>query len=250
MKFLFLSIAVIINGCTINPIDLQLNQPIDSDASTFFELGLKASLGEDQPQDLLVAFNWYEKAALKGHALAQYHVSYMLMMGIGAEKNLEKAFNWASKSADQGLSEAQFNLGMMYKRGEGVLENIGEAFNWTLKAAEQGHSNAQFNLGVWYGTGGGGVEKDQVLAFKWYLAAAKQGNENAQIIVGGRYHAGGIGGGVTEDRVRGQAWLLQGASRLAQQYQKRFAARLTDAELEKAVALALVCKESSYQNCD
>lgn len=245
MKSILLLVIISAAGCAQSTTEMRVPQSTAPDVA--FELALRMAAGDGVTVDPDAAFGWFVKAAEGGHALAQYHVSSMLLSGNGVERDTEKAFEWAFKSANQGVSGAQFNLALMYRLGDGTLVNAVEAVNWTLKAAMQGHAGAQYNLGVWSGTGEMGVTKSQEDAFKWYLLAAKQGNQNAQVIVGGRYH---MGQGVNKDAIKGHVWLSQGDSNLATRIKTQFMEKMSDMDLEKADILAVKCKESQYQDCD
>jgi TPR repeat protein len=59
-----------------------------------------------------------------------------------------RAAEYYLKAAIQGHAAAQFNLGLMYGRGRGVSRNRASAEQWLRQAAEQGHPGAQYHLGV------------------------------------------------------------------------------------------------------
>lgn len=63
------------------------------------------------------------------------------------EINSEEAVKWFQKAADRGHAEAQYELGFCYSCGDGVKKNNEEAVKWYRKAAEQGHSEALRDLG-------------------------------------------------------------------------------------------------------
>ena len=120
------------------------------------------------PQDLF-------EAAENGNSEAQYIVGLIY----NKEESFSQAAEWYRKAAMQGHAKAQFNLANKYYEGNGVRQNFKEAFKWYQKAAEQGHSQAQFNLGCMYGRGEG-VKKDFAQANQWLYKAALQGNIDAQ----------------------------------------------------------------------
>lgn len=55
----------------------------------------------------------------------------------------DKAFEYYQKAAEKGYALAQFYLGLCYHNGEGVEKNLSEAVKWYRKAADQGHAEAQ-----------------------------------------------------------------------------------------------------------
>lgn len=58
--------------------------------------------------------------------------------GRGIPQNDDKAYEWFQKAAEQGNAMAQCNLGLMYGSGHGVPQDDIKAFEWYQKAAEQG----------------------------------------------------------------------------------------------------------------
>ena len=117
------------------------------------------------------AFDWMEKAATEGNAIAQCLLALMylvldhneeiaakegyslfqylltLIMYLDFDKNnKEKAFYWMEKAAIQGYAPAQYELALMYLEGKGVDKNEKKFFQWMLKAAVQGHALAQDSL--------------------------------------------------------------------------------------------------------
>ena len=90
-----------------------------------------------------------------------------------------EAVKWCRKAAMQGHAMAQFSLGQRYANGKGVAEDDKQAVQWTRKAAEQGLAKAQYALGYMYANGEG-VLKDDVTAYGWFNIAATNGYEIAK----------------------------------------------------------------------
>ena len=109
-------------------------------------------------------------------AEAQSQLGTVYFYGLlGVEKNDVKAMHWFEMAADKGYADAQYNLGMMYKNGQGVKQSDDNAMQLFKKAANQGHANAQYNLGVMYSRGQG-VAQDFSKAMELYAKAAEQGH--------------------------------------------------------------------------
>ena len=70
--------------------------------------------------------------------------------GRGVERDLAKAFEWFQKAADKNHAMAQGELGYMYRSGQGVQKDYDKALKLYLKAAEQGCAPAQCELGLMY----------------------------------------------------------------------------------------------------
>ena len=86
---------------------------------------------------------------------------------------------WCRKAAIQGHAKAQFNLGKRYANGKGVAEDDKQAVQWYRSAAEQGLAKSQYALGYMYANGVG-VLKDDVTAYGWFNIAATNGYEIAK----------------------------------------------------------------------
>ena len=67
----------------------------NNDVSAMYSLGVKATTSED-------AFFWFNKAAEKGDADAQFFVGRMHLNGVTVPADKEKAIEWFKKSAAQG----------------------------------------------------------------------------------------------------------------------------------------------------
>jgi len=81
------------------------------------------------------------------------------------------AFEWFRKAAERGHAEAQYIVGQHYENGEGVKKDEKEAFEWFKKAADQGNANAQYKVGLYYENGICG-KKDGKTAIEWFHKAA------------------------------------------------------------------------------
>jgi len=81
------------------------------DMESQFKLGKIHITGDGVPINYKEAFNWYEKAALQGHADAQFSLGLMYDKGhIGIPKNNERAYVWYKLSSEQGLEDAKKNF--------------------------------------------------------------------------------------------------------------------------------------------
>lgn len=155
-------------------------------------------------RDALILF---QKAAVQGHARANYIMSVMYATGHGVKKDTSRSLEWCIKAANLGYANAQFNLGVLHEQGHGVTKNISSAFQWYLKAANQGHANAQCNLGLMY-ENGKGILKDDVRAVEWYTKAAYQKYAPAQCNMGVMYE---YGCGVSKDYGCALEWYRKAA---------------------------------------
>ncbi len=130
-------------------------------------------------KDYYKAFYWWNKAAQRNYAPAQYQLGICYTWARGVNKDDSAAFYWYLNAANQGFVFAQGSLGYCYYIGEGVKEDHKMAVYWFTKAAEQGYGYSQYQLAVCY-KNGQGVAKNHKIAYEWYLKAAKKGNIEAQ----------------------------------------------------------------------
>ena len=58
--------------------------------------------------------HWYQRAALKGHADAQFNLALLYELGRGVPPNPEKAIYWYKLAAAHGHWNAQYNLARLF----------------------------------------------------------------------------------------------------------------------------------------
>jgi TPR repeat protein len=68
--------------------------------------------------------------------------------GYGVAQSDTEAAEWYQRAANRGHAEAQYFLGKMYSEGRDVAQSYAEAFEWYRKAANRGHAEAQHKLGL------------------------------------------------------------------------------------------------------
>jgi S1-C subfamily serine protease len=81
---------------------------------------------------------WWQKAAIQGHAFAQLSLGQAYRDGEGVPKDAVKAVDWLEKSAAQGLTVSQMILGEVYADGNGVLADSVLAYAWMNLASGNG----------------------------------------------------------------------------------------------------------------
>jgi TPR repeat protein len=126
------------------PMPMKETASTTGDAGTAdHKKGLAFYKGEGVPKDFRKAAEWFEKAAAKGHAGAQYNLGIMAYLGQGTGKDFATAAKWFREAAEQGHAAAQYNLGFLYYEGKGVPKDDLQAYTWIDRAANQGHEKAQ-----------------------------------------------------------------------------------------------------------
>jgi len=140
-------------------------------------------LGVGIPINLLIdlnkAFEWYQKSADQGVALACLAISDMYEHEC-VPKNLAIAKEWyeygvaiTKKDAEAGDRDSQNLYGFLHKQQMfGHLPDFEKAREWFSKAADQNDAMAMLNLGIMHAMGEG-VPKDEKQAIEWYAKAVK-----------------------------------------------------------------------------
>lgn len=125
-----------------------------------------------------VAAEWYEKAALKNYAEAQFRLGRLYYAGKLGHDHPRAAF-WFRKAADQHHLEATYALGDLLRYNHQDLPpDVPEAIHLYRLAAARGHRRALFELGTMY-TRGEGLPPNLVEAKRLLEQAAGLGDFNA-----------------------------------------------------------------------
>lgn len=134
-------------------------------------------------KDVERAFEWYQKSADHGDAVAQYMVAGIYCVGnaeIGVRRDYNRAAVYFKRAADQNHAVAAYNLAMLYKqRIISSTPDYIKAYPYFLIAAENGHTEGMFETAeiLWNGLNG---DKDINTSISWYAKCALKGNQSAQ----------------------------------------------------------------------
>ena len=134
--------------------------------------------GRGVPVNLEEAAHWYERAASKGLAPAQFRYASLLEKGQGVKKDLVQARRLYLTAAGKGNGKAMHNLAVLYAEGIEGKPDYGTAAQWFRKAAQRGIADSQYNLGVLCARGLG-TEKSVTESYKWFALAAAQGDRES-----------------------------------------------------------------------
>ncbi|CAH1199049.1 conserved hypothetical protein [Candidatus Nitrotoga sp. BS] len=180
----------------------QLKMHAESgNANAQYDLAWLYDTGDDSKilaKDVRKAAEWYEKAAIQGHAKAQTGLGLLYVNGNGLPKDYVKGVDWLQKAAAQGDPEAQLHLGWLYRDNKGIPEDPAKALVWWQNAADRGYAEAQFILGVIY-SNGEIVPRNIDKTIEYWEKAVMQGYPRAQLNLGSMYY---FGKGVPKDVVR------------------------------------------------
>lgn len=115
----------------------------EDDPEFLFMEGAKYEFGVNVQQDYAKAAAYYEKAARKDHARAQFHLSNCYLFGNGVQQNTNLAMDLLETSAENGYLDAQYNLGLHYYNGDTVERDYQWPAKWLAMAMLQGDPDAR-----------------------------------------------------------------------------------------------------------
>jgi localization factor PodJL len=161
----------------IGPAALR-NAAASGDPAAEFEVATRFAEGKGVPQDLKLAFAWYQRAAAQGHAAAQFRLAAFHERGVGVPADRERAAVWYRRAAEQGHVKAMHNLAVLMAGKGATAADYAAAARWFRVAAERGLADSQYNLGVLCEEGRG-VGRSLAEAYKWFALAARSGDRGA-----------------------------------------------------------------------
>lgn len=92
-----------------------------------FAIGELYAEGKTVPKNFQTAFEYYSKAADKGHPKACYRLALLYLEGKGVEKNIDKALHWFATADLNGAAFADYSLAEAYRTGEFIPKNLEQA---------------------------------------------------------------------------------------------------------------------------
>ena len=148
--------------------------------------------------NLVVAAEWFQKAALQGHVLSAFNLGASFERGDGVEVNLASAAQWYRKAASQGHVVAMVSLGILLAEGRpGMEQDCQAAAELFREAIERGSVDGLWSMGVMYHhkaeAGEGVFEENLAMALSFWQRAADLGHEDAAGAIGDVYWSGGNG---------------------------------------------------------
>ncbi len=114
------------------------NPLISAESAITFDLAVRAyESGEHR-----LAFKYWIKLAVAGHAESQYRLAHLYESGTGVEKNEDKAIKLYQQAAENGFNKAQFRLGR-YHIEDTENKDILLGWYWIQSAADGGLDEAK-----------------------------------------------------------------------------------------------------------
>ena len=155
-----------------------------------YRLGWMLLNGIGTDKDEARAKEYFEKAASVGNPFACYQLAKLILSDEKAQpQEVEKALGYLRKSVDAENPYAAYFLGKLYEKGQHVPQNTAEAVRLYTMSAEQDNDFAAYRLGKLY-LGGEGVLKDVESAIRWLTFAADRKNQFAEYALGVLYFKG------------------------------------------------------------
>lgn len=155
-----------------------------------YRLGWMLLNGVGTDKDEARAKEYFEKAASVGNPFACYQLAKMILSEESpSPENVEKALGYLRKAVEAENPYAAYFLGKLYEKGQHVPQNIAEAVRLYTMSAEQENDFAAYRLGKLY-LGGEGVLKDVESAIRWLIFAADRKNQFAEYALGVLYFKG------------------------------------------------------------
>lgn len=203
--------------------DLEVLEKGDAEAQ--YNCGMSWKNTHDVINSRELAFKFFEKAAEKGYAPAQYELglafgSYRIGERGVEPPNSEKSVAWLNKAIEQKYAPAQVALGNFYCTFW-KPEIRGKAFPLWKAAAEQGETNGLYRLRLYYGSGEDkNVDVENI--YDWLKKSAENGRAGAQLQLGWCYERGV---GFPKDIKKALEWYERGAETSDPHLQHGFASR-------------------------
>lgn len=158
-----------------------LGMIIDADdtdviADEQFRVGLAYQNGEYMlPRDMEKAISYFEKAAERGHAVAQLFMVMAKMQH--KDDNNEDVMKWLIEAAKNGEKQATYNLAISYHRGDvDGKPDIKKSLAMFRKSAEMLYGPACARMAFIYANGEDGVTANKAIAKLWAIEARNYGD--------------------------------------------------------------------------
>ncbi|WP_166083244.1 MobP3 family relaxase [Erysipelothrix anatis] len=149
-----------------------------------YRLGWMLLNGIGIDRDETRAKEYFEKAASVGNPFACYQLAKLILCDEKAQpQEVEKALEYLKKAVEVENSYAAYFFGKLYEKGQHIPQNISEAVRLYTISAEQDNDFAAYRLGKLY-LGGEGVLKDVESAIHWLTFAADRKNQFAEYALG------------------------------------------------------------------
>ncbi len=171
--------------------ELLIEEADTGNALAMADLGRMYQDGLGRESDPELAREWYAKALAafleaeksSPNRFTQYRIGWMLLHGVGTERDEAAALPWLEKAAEGGNSFAKYQLGKLLLTGtDAAAKDTERALKLLTECAENGNQYAQYTLGKAYLLGRD-LPQDQGQAVRWLKLSAGQGNQYARFFL-------------------------------------------------------------------
>ena len=171
--------------------ELLIEEADTGNALAMADLGRMYQDGLGRESDPELAREWYAKALAafleaeksSPNRFTQYRIGWMLLHGVGTERDEAAALPWLEKAAQGGNSFAKYQLGKLLLTGtDAAAKDTERALKLLTECAENGNQYAQYTLGKAYLLGRD-LPQDQGQAVRWLKLSAGQGNQYARFFL-------------------------------------------------------------------
>lgn len=136
------------------------------------------------------AKEYFEKAASVGNPFACYQLAKLILSDEKAQpQEVKKALGYLRKAVEAENPYAAYFLGKLYEKGQHVPQNTAEAVRLHTLSAKRDNDFAAYRLGKLY-LSGDGILKDVESAIRWLTFAADRKNQFAEYALGVLYLKG------------------------------------------------------------
>lgn len=154
--------------------DLEVRS-YDGDSRAALTLGLRFDYGiQGEHQNYQEALNWYETSANLGNSNACVHLGYMLLFGLGTEKDLNRSLEYFERAVDAGNYDGYAGLGRYYLVNSDLPDAAANAYANIQAAEQQGNAMGTYLMGYCYEKGiGVTADADQAASYYEKLTSTK-----------------------------------------------------------------------------
>ena len=183
-----------------------------------YRLGWMLLNGVGTEKDVARAKVYLEQSAGVGNPFACYQLAKLILSEEApSQEDVDKALAFLKQAVEAENPYAAYFLGKLCQEGRHVPKNIAEAARLFRLSAEQGNEYAAYRLGKLY-LGGEGILRDVSAALHWLHFAADKKNQFAEYALGVLYLKGED---IPKDAARGMEYLKRAAAQGSQFAQYR-----------------------------
>lgn len=153
------------------------------------DLAKAYQIGAGVAADAAKAVYWWRLGAGNQDAFCAYQVGLAYYRGEGVELDYEQAQKWLTQAAQKGVIEAQKTLCQLHLDRAYEKRDAREVRRWMKEVALSGDAQAQFKMGIYAWSGFGGPVNSRE-AIRWLIHASASGSVDATYMLAGFFQTG------------------------------------------------------------